>query len=70
MGILMEWVKSSASFANGNCVQVSWLPSGNVAVSNSRSPEEGILVFRLEEWEAFIQGAKNGEFDRRYRYDS
>jgi hypothetical protein len=59
----MEWIKSSLSHANGNCVEVMSLPSGEVAVRNSRNPEVPPLVFTADEWKAFISGAKNGEFD-------
>jgi hypothetical protein len=59
----MEWIKSSLSHANGNCVEVMLLPGGKVAVRNSRHPEVLPLVFTADEWKAFIGGAKNGEFD-------
>ena len=59
-----EWVKSSLSFANGNCVEVTGLPGGDVLVRNSRVPGAGILRFTPDEWHAFIGGVRNGEFDR------
>jgi hypothetical protein len=56
------WVKSSLSFANGNCVEVASLPDGCIGVRNSR--EQGpVLRFTAEEWAAFVGGAKEGEFD-------
>ena len=58
------WVKSSLSFANGNCVEIADLPGGNVAVRNSRKPEGPALRFTPDEWHAFIGGVRNGEFDR------
>lgn len=57
------WVKSSLSFANGNCVEVL-NGVGAVRVRNSRDPDGGTLVFTPEEWHAFIGGVCNGEFDR------
>ena len=59
----LRWVKSSLSFANGNCVEVADLPGGGVAVRNSRHPNGSVLQFTSAEWEAFIGGARNGEFD-------
>ncbi len=59
----LKWVKSSLSFANGNCIEVMELPGGTVAVRNSRHPEGAILEFTGDEWAAFLGGAKNGEFD-------
>jgi hypothetical protein len=57
------WVKSSLSFANGNCVEVSHLPEGVIGVRNSRDPSGPVLRFTPDEWHAFLGGARNGEFD-------
>jgi hypothetical protein len=57
------WVKSSLSFANGNCLEVSEQPDGTVAVRNSRDHDQGVLRFTPDEWQAFIGGVRNGEFD-------
>jgi hypothetical protein len=56
------WVKSSLSFANGNCVEVQDAP-GEVRVRNSRDPGQGTLTFTPDEWDAFLGGIRNGEFD-------
>jgi hypothetical protein len=58
-----SWVKSSLSYANGNCVEVADLPDGEVGVRNSRVPDGPVLRFTPGEWSAFIGGAHNGEFD-------
>ncbi len=63
------WVKSSLSFANGNCLEVCELPGGRVGVRNSRRPDGAVLSFTPDEWRAFIGapgfgGVKDGEFDR------
>lgn len=58
-----KWVKSSLSFANGNCVEVANLPGGEVGVRNSRDPEGAVLRFTPDEWHAFVGGARIGEFD-------
>jgi hypothetical protein len=59
-----HWVKSTLSFANGNCVEVADLPDGGVGVRNSRDPGGPVLNFTPEEWSAFLGGVRNGEFDR------
>jgi hypothetical protein len=59
----LSWVKSSFSFANGNCVEVAGLPGGNVGVRNSRDPDGPILIFLPDEWKPFLAGVRNGEFD-------
>jgi uncharacterized protein DUF397 len=57
------WVKSSLSFANGNCVEVSDQPGGTIGVRNSRDREGPVLRFTPDEWQAFLGGVRNGEFD-------
>jgi uncharacterized protein DUF397 len=59
-----NWVKSSLSFANGNCVEVASLPGGEIGVRNSRESEGAVLRFTPDEWRAFLGGVHNGEFDR------
>jgi hypothetical protein len=58
------WVKSSFSFANGNCVEVAGLPDGRVGVRHSKDVTGPILRFTSDEWHAFLGGVRNGEFDR------
>jgi Domain of unknown function (DUF397) len=59
----VEWRKSRRSNPGGNCVELAALPEGGFAVRNSRHPEGPALVYTREEIEAFIGGAKDGEFD-------
>lgn len=58
------WVKSSLSYANGNCVEVAGLPGGEIGVRNSRDSGGPVLRFTPDEWHAFLGGVRNGEFDR------
>lgn len=58
----LHWFKSSASAA-GNCVEVAHLPGGAVAVRDSKNRDKAPNVYTRAEWEAFLTGAKNGEFD-------
>jgi hypothetical protein len=58
------WVKSSLSFANGNCVAVTDLEDGYVGVRDTKDPEGSHLRFTPSEWQAFLGGVRNGEFDR------
>jgi hypothetical protein len=57
------WVKSSLSFSNSNCVEVANLPDGEVGVRHSKHTEGLVLQFTPDEWQAFLGGVRNGEFD-------
>jgi len=58
------WAKASASFANGNCVEVATLPDGMIGIRDSKSPDGPILRFTPDEWDAFTSGVLGGEFDQ------
>jgi hypothetical protein len=58
------WVKSSLSYANGNCVEVQFPGDGSVLVRNSRDPQGPALRYTADEWQAFLGGVRNGEFDK------
>jgi hypothetical protein len=58
-----QWVKSSLSFANSNCVEVAGLESGQIGVRDSKNPGGHVLRFTPGEWQAFLGGVRNGEFD-------
>ena len=60
-----DWTKSSLSAANGNCVEVADLSGDPIKVRNSRDANGPILRFTPAEWDAFLGGVRNGEFDRR-----
>jgi hypothetical protein len=34
-----------------------------IALRDSKQPQGAVLVFRSDEWQAFIDGARLGEFD-------
>ena len=57
-----QWRKSVRSSGGDNCVEVAFLGEG-VAVRHSKHPTDASLLFTRGEWEAFIGGAKDGEFD-------
>jgi hypothetical protein len=60
--ISAPWVKSSYSGPQGNCVEVARLADGGVAMRHSRHPDGPALVFTGAEWDAFLSGARDGEF--------
>jgi len=62
-----DWRKSTHSNPSGNCVELARLPAGRVAVRNSRHPSGPVLMYAPDEVAAFIQGAKEGQFDHMLR---
>lgn len=59
----IRWRKSTRSGpTGGNCVEVAFLAGGDVALRNSRQPDGPALIFTTAEWDAFLGGARDGEF--------
>jgi hypothetical protein len=59
-----QWFKSARSGGGSDCVQVRYLDGGGVEVRNSKRPDAGTLLFTDSEFNAFVGGAKDGDFDR------
>lgn len=58
-----NWTRPSICSSSGDCVEVAFQDE-RVLVRDSRRPSV-ILRFTHAEWRAFLDGAANGEFDRR-----
>lgn len=48
----------------GNCVEVNLGTQGLVGLRDSKLAAGPVLVFDDEEWGAFLDAAKSGQFDR------
>jgi hypothetical protein len=57
------WRRSSRSPDSGQSIEIADNLPGIIAMRDSRDPDGPALVFTLREWEAFVGGAKDGEFD-------
>lgn len=58
------WRKSSISAYNGSCFEVARLLKDQVGVRDTKDNGSGpVLIFNQSEWNAFLAGAKAGEFD-------
>jgi hypothetical protein len=58
------WFTSSYSGANGQCVEARFLAGGGVAIRHSHDASSAVLRYTRTEWEAFVRGVKEGEFDQ------
>ncbi|WP_084713540.1 DUF397 domain-containing protein [Streptacidiphilus rugosus] len=54
-----EWLSSSQGVGD---VQIAFV-DGFIAMRDGRSPEGPSLIFTPAEWNAFVLGARDGEFD-------
>lgn len=60
----LAWRKARASDSNGSCLEVAAHPDGGRWVRDSKDRGTGpVLRFTAAEWTAFLDGARNGEFD-------
>ncbi|MGP4092984.1 DUF397 domain-containing protein [Nonomuraea sp. KM90] len=60
----MNFRKSTFSYGNSNCVEVAPTDQG-VAVRDSKHQDGPVLQFTGPEWDAFLAGVRNGQFDRK-----
>jgi hypothetical protein len=63
----LHWVKSSFSFANGDCVEVASLPGGRIGVRDSKDTLGPVLRFTSAEWNAFIGSLRSLRTARGWR---
>jgi hypothetical protein len=57
------WRKSTRSGGGDNCVEVATSDDGTIGVRDSKDRSGPVLAFTRAEWDAFVGGAKDGEFD-------
>jgi hypothetical protein len=58
----LNWVKSNRSMATGACIELA--ATGDlIALRDSKNPAATPLLFTRTEIDAFLHGAKQGEFD-------
>ena len=61
----LQWRISSFSGGNGaTCVEVAFLPNGDVLLRDSKDRSLPPHRYTAREWDAFLAGVRAGEFDR------
>jgi hypothetical protein len=57
-----EWHSAPGTEAQEERVEIAYLPGGAVAMRSSLDPDT-VLRYTEAEWDAFVLGARDGEFD-------
>jgi len=58
----LAWHKSTASPYAATCVEAASVDGGTL-LRDSTDPKGPVLAFSDKEWNAFVTGVRNGEFD-------
>ena len=58
----LRWFKSTAS-GGGGCVEAARTATGGMAIRDTKDRTKPAHVYTRDEWQAFVTGAKAGEFD-------
>lgn len=58
----LAWRKARRSLGAGACVEIAAARDG-VAVRDSKHPDGPVLLYTAAEWLAFLDGAREGDFD-------
>jgi len=54
--------RTAVKSSSGACVQVA-RRDGTIMIAHSKCPGGPVLAYTLQEFDAFLDGAKKGEFD-------
>jgi len=65
----LSWIKAKASSHNGACVEIA-AARGNIAIRDSKDPAGPVLLYTPAEFAAFLDGARNGDYDALLRLSS
>lgn len=57
-----QWIKAAGCDA-GTCVEVAHTDLGLVYVRDSKNLKQEPLVFTAQEWQVFLDGVRDGQFD-------
>ncbi|ANW17779.1 DUF397 domain-containing protein [Streptomyces clavuligerus] len=58
----VEWISAPGTEEHEERVEIAYLPGGGVAMRSSLD-HDTVLRYTAAEWEAFVLGARDGEFD-------
>jgi hypothetical protein len=58
----LRWFKSRRSSGNGACVEVAHVPTGEIAMRDSKDREGPVIYFSAPAWRYFVAGVKSEDF--------
>ena len=58
----VEWRRAHPCSADGNCVEIAHT-TDRIQLRDSKDPNGPTLTFTTDEWAAFTDGVRAGEFD-------
>ena len=59
IGSRTGWRKSSYSGAQGDCVEVAFVPAGSVVIRDTKHRSDGALMVTDRTWGAFVRMSKH-----------
>lgn len=57
------WQRVTKKDGTPTVLELAFTESDLVAMRRADNPDGTVLIFTVDEWDAFTEGAKNGEFD-------
>jgi hypothetical protein len=59
----LRWIRANACGSGNNCIEVAAASEDIVLLRDSRDREGPVLRVSRTDWEAFLEGARGGDFD-------
>lgn len=58
-----DWRRTTDEDGTPGKLEIGFADNGLVALRYAEEPDGTILIYTPEEWDAFVEGVKDGEFD-------
>lgn len=58
-----RWERTTHEDGTPAALEIGYADNGMVALRMAEDPEGDILIYTPSEWEAFVEGVRDGEFD-------
>jgi hypothetical protein len=58
-----RWERTTHKDGTPAALEIGYAENGMVALRRAAAPDGDLLIYTPAEWEAFVQGVRDGEFD-------